>query len=80
MTQGLYIGMARPKSKKAVKEAIAGGMAVYAEATSFHGGEYEGPVDCMPVGEKVVFVGPDPHRDRRFYGTIAMTAKGLKVT
>jgi hypothetical protein len=80
MTQGIFINMHRPKSKKAIKEAIAAGTAVYAEATSFHGGEYDGPVDCMPVGTKVVFVGPDPHRDRRFYGTIAMTEKGLRVT
>lgn len=72
--------MSRPKSKKAIKEAIANGVAVYAEATSFHGGEYEGPVDCAPVGTKIVFVGPDPFTKRNFYGTITVTPTGIKVT
>lgn len=81
MTQGIFINGDRPKSKKAVKEAIAANPAsVRAEATSWHGDEYDGPVSYLPVGSTVVFVGPDPHRDRRFYGTIKVTANGIKVT
>jgi hypothetical protein len=83
MTQGIYINTHRPKSKKAVKEAIAAGLAVYAEGTAnaFHpGSEYDGPVDCAPVGTVITFVGPDPYRDRRFYGTIRVTSSGIKVT
>jgi hypothetical protein len=80
MTQGLFVNMARPRSKKAVKEAIASGTAVYAEATSFYGGEFEGLIYSLPEGEKVVFVGPDPHRDRRFYGTITKKNGLLRVT
>jgi hypothetical protein len=81
MTQGLFIGNRRPKSKKEVKEAIAAGTPeVYAEATSFHGNEFDGRLSDLAVGQQVVFVGPDPHRDRRFYGTVKMTANGLRVT
>lgn len=80
MTQGLFVGMTRPKSKKAVKEAVASGFAVYAEATSLHGGEFEGLIYGLPEGEKVVFVGPDPYRDRRFYGTITKKNGLLRVT
>jgi hypothetical protein len=83
MTQGIYIGNSRPKSKKAIKEAIAAGDDVYAEGTGnafFPGSEYDGPVSEAPVGTKIVFVGPDPHRDRRFYGTITVTANGPKVS
>lgn len=77
MTQGLFINMARPKSKKALKEAIAAEVAVYAEATSFFGNEFDGLIYNLPKTQKVVFVGPDPERDRRFYGTIAWNSKGV---
>lgn len=83
MTQGIYINAHRPKSKKAIKEAIAAGTVVYAEGTGnsfFPGSEYDGPVDCAPVGTVITFVGPDPYRDRRFYGTIKVTPKGIVVT
>lgn len=83
MTQGIRIQGQRPKSKKSVKEAIAAGLAVYAEGTGnvFHPGcEYDGLVSDAPVGTRITFVGPDPYRDRRFYGTITVTDKGVKVT
>lgn len=87
MTQGIFIDGQRPKSKKAIKEALADAALaprVFAEATAniFHpeANEWDGPIVCAPVGTKVVFVGPDPHRDRRFYGTITVTDKGIKVT
>lgn len=78
--QGLYINMARPKTKKAVKEAIANGVAVYAEATSFFGDEFDGLIYNLPEGHKVHFVGPDPTRARNFYGTIIMKGGVLRVT
>lgn len=76
--QGLYVNGQRPKSKKAVREAVASGMLVSIEATSWHGDEYDGSVSGAPVGA-YLFVGPDPHTDRRFYGTITVTAKGVTV-
>lgn len=71
--------MHRPKSKKAVREAIAAGDAVLAEATSFFGDEFGGPIYNLPKGSKVVFAGPDPHTDRRFYGTIEWKGDVLTV-
>ena len=69
--QGIYVNGFRPKSKKAVREAIAAGAIVELEATSFFGNEYGGAVEDAPDGE-YYFVGPDPHTKRNFYGTITV--------
>lgn len=79
MTQGIFIEGRRPKSKKAVREAVEAGLNVRIEATSWHGNEYDGSVENMPIGT-VSFVGPDPERDRRFYGTITRTTNSVKVS
>jgi hypothetical protein len=77
--QGIYIKGRRPKSKKEVKEAVAADPSkVRAEATSAFGNEYDGPVDGLPEGVAVHFVGPDPYTKRNFYGSI--TRKGEKIT
>ena len=77
--QGVFIKNDRPKSKKAIKEAIAANAAsVSLEATSIWGNEWDGPVTEMPEDKPVYFVGPDPHRKRNFYGSI--TRKGNKIT
>lgn len=76
MTQGIYIGGRRPKSKKAVKEvATANPERVIVEATSIFGNEYEGRLSEMPKTNTVTFCGPNPHSDRRFYGTIKWNEK-----
>jgi len=70
--QGIWFdGPRRPKSKKAVKEALAAGERVYLEATSMFGNEPSGLVtgENVPDGQ-FYFVGPDPHTDRRFYGVL----------
>lgn len=78
MTQGIYLNMSRPKSKKAIREALADpNVTIYAEATAFFGNEFEGNIENLPKTSKVVFAGPDPHSNRRFYGTIAWNAKGV---
>ena len=77
--QGITIGYRRPKSKKEVKEAVAADPGnVSLEATSMFGNEYEGPVSEAPQG-RYTFVGPDPYTKRSFYGTITVTASGIKV-
>lgn len=78
MTQGIYVGMARPASKKAIKQAVADGMAVYLEATSIMGNEYDGPVDAAPDGT-YFFVGPDPYRNRKYTGQIIVKAGKVTV-
>lgn len=70
---GIFIGHSRPKSKKAVKLAVAESPAsVVIESTSIMGG-YHGNVENAPDGD-YLFVGPDPYRDRKFYGTITVRA------
>ena len=73
--QGIFVNHARPKSKKAVKEAIAADPSrVSLEATSMFGNEYDGPISEAPRGS-YSFVGPDPYRKRSFYGTITVADK-----
>jgi len=82
MTDGLFIGNRRPASKKALKEAIAENPAnVFVESTSSAFGfpSFSGSLDTLPAGTTVTFVGPDPYRDRRFYGTISRGARGIVV-
>lgn len=82
MTQGIFIGFERPKSKKAIKEAVAANPhSVRLEATSMVGGnEYDGPVDEMPEGRQVTFVGPDPYTKRTFYGNIRRVGNKIMVS
>lgn len=75
--QGIYINNARPKSKAAIKKALAAGDDVALEATSFFGNEYDGLAAAAPDGS-YNFVGPDPHTSRNFYGTL--TIHGGRVT
>ena len=76
--QGLFINGRRPKSKKEVKELVAkfnegdkeAGYSLVIEATSIFGNEYDGSLASAPTGEKITFVGPDPHNSRKFYGSL----------
>ena len=74
--QGVWINGTRPKSKKAIKEALIAGDEVALEATSVFGNEYDGLVTDAPNGD-YTFVGPDPYTKRNFYGTL--TVRGDKV-
>ena len=70
----------RPKSKKAIKEAIAADPSrVQVEATSMFGNEYDGPLSEMPDG-RISFVGPDPYTKRNFYGTIIKSGSTIKIS
>ena len=72
--QGIYIKAygikRRPKSKKEIKEFVDSPECIIVEATAWmpHK-EYDGPLSEMPDGS-ITFVGPNPHSDRRYYGTI----------
>jgi hypothetical protein len=78
--QGIYVDYERPKSKKAVKEAVADDPSrVRIEATSLFGNEYDGSVSDAPDGT-YTFVGPDPYRKRNFYGTIKVAGGKVTVT
>jgi hypothetical protein len=78
---GIFIARKRPQSKKAVKDAVRDiPELVRIENTSLHSGGYDGPVSELPLNKPVHFVGPDPYSNRKFYGTIRRTEKGIKVT
>jgi hypothetical protein len=78
--QGIYINGHRPKSKKAVREAVATNPAsVELEATSLFGNEYGGPVADMPEGETIYIVGPDPFTKRNFYGQVTRKGTAIRV-
>jgi len=74
--QGIFIGHARPKSKKQIKETyLTQPELISLEATSYFGNEYGGPLLGAPKNEPIYFVGPNPHSDRRFYGSITWNPK-----
>lgn len=78
MTQGIFVNGQRPKSKKAVREAVQAGERVSLEATSWFGNEYDGPVCEAPDGT-YFFVGPDPERSRNFFGQVIVKAGKVTV-
>ena len=83
--QGLFINGQRPKSKKAVREALVQDpTSVRIEATSMfgdgYGGEYAGRASDAPIGVPIYFVGPDPYTRRNFYGQLIRTERGFKLT
>lgn len=70
--QGIFIHGRRPKSKKEVREHVAANPRnVRIEATALVHDEYDGSVAHAPDGT-YNFVGPDPERSRKFYGTITV--------
>lgn len=80
MTAGIFIEGRRPKSKKAIREAIANGhiLRTVVENTSMFGG-FSGSIADLAVGQSITFVGPCPYTARNFYGTITRTQKGYTV-
>jgi len=74
---GLFVDGKRPLSKVAIREAILDNPnRVRLEDTSLDH-EYDGKLSLAPNGN-YVFVVPS-HRDRRFYGVIKKSNKGIRV-
>lgn len=83
MSEGIYIGSERPKSKKAIKEAIAETPnKVRVEITSMVAPDAGRTLTLeeLAPGRRYDFVGPDPFTSRKFYGSITKTQTGYKVT
>lgn len=76
---GAYIGNSRPKTKKALREAIAnlGETEVYFDTTSPFSTTSGYSLSQIPVGVKLSVVGPDPHTKRSWYATVSRDANGL---
>jgi hypothetical protein len=78
--QGIFVNDRRPKSKKEVKEfCLTNPSAVSLEATSFFGNEYDGSLANAPDGT-YTFVGPDPARNRKFFGNIVKQHGTIRCT
>ena len=82
MTQGIYVNGERPKTKKALKEAIKnyngkGATSIVLEATSIMENEYGGALIDAP-NSRYYIVGPDPYKSRKWYANI--TKQGNKIT
>ncbi len=88
--QGVFINGRRPKSKKEIVQAIATikgqhgdptreSVRVSLEATSAFGHEYYGSILNAPDGT-YPFVGPDPYRQRNFYGSFYVAGGIIKVS
>ncbi len=78
--QGVYIAGRRPKSKKAIREALkTEPHKVTLERTAFMGNEYGGPVLDMPENVRQTFVGPDPYTSRKFYGSMLRSGTTIKL-
>lgn len=72
MTQGAFVGYSRPKTKKALREAVAADPSeVRLEATSMFGNEYDGSLSDAPTGQTFYVVGPDPYTKRSWYAQVS---------
>jgi hypothetical protein len=80
---GVFVNGRRPKSKKAIKEAIADGTSVRFENTSMHGGDdvivRDGVILDGTLPRGMTIVGPCPYTDRKFYGQVAIGRDGKVV-
>ena len=71
MIHGVYIDGERPRSKRALKLALAEDVCSVAIEDAAHYGLPE-PIEAsmIPEGEEYEVVGPDPYTDRRWTATI----------
>ena len=79
--EGLFISGRRPKSKKAVKEAVATAPeTVTVEVTSMFSDDPGGDItEYVERKGGFTFVGPDPYTKRSFYGTVKVGKTGKLV-
>jgi hypothetical protein len=78
---GVKINGQDPKSKKAIKEAMATAPeTVEFYATSKFQGFWARGDNLVLDGAKLGIVGPCPFKSRKFYGTVEWTPKGIKIS
>jgi hypothetical protein len=69
------------KSKRAAKEAIdKAPETVRVFSTGLLGRSFDGPASEFPEGLNGSVVGPDPYTERKWYGNLIRSQKGLKLT
>jgi hypothetical protein len=80
---GAYVNNQRPKSKKALREALKSNPeTVVFDSTALMGPRAGENITPGQIGEdEVVSVtGPDPYRDRKWYASVKATARGVTIT
>lgn len=82
---GVKINGEHAKSKKAIKDALTSNPAsVLFYTTSPFGRSFSVTADNLDTElnciNKLSIVGPDPFNNRKWYGTVENTAKGIKVS
>lgn len=76
---GAYVNGIRPKSKKALREAMAADPSTVSfdrTAIGFDGSGYQAPAE----GISIQVTGPDPYNDRRWYATVTVKNGVIKVS
>jgi len=78
---GAFVAGRRPASKAALKAALkdAPGTVTFDSTSAFGGGQTYTP-DTIPAGVTLSVCGPDPYRSRKFYASVAIGPKGVKIT
>ena len=78
---GARVFGARPKSKKALREALQSHPGhVELDPTSLYDlDSAPRTVDELTEGTTLYVVGPDPYKDRRWYATVTVTERPRKI-
>lgn len=81
MNVGAYVDGVRPKTKAALKRALAENpAAVTFDGTAPMGPQHEGLSGVnVPEGLSLSVVGPDPYRVRNWYATVKVNVRTGKV-
>jgi hypothetical protein len=79
---GAFIDGYRPKSKKALREALRDAPeTVRFDGTSSMGDQFDGFADSIPEGISLTVAGPDPYTKRSWFATVTRSAEGkVKIT
>lgn len=77
MTGGVYIDGKAPKTKSALKQAIADDpQRVRFYSTSALSARSSFTLDTLPQGQPLSICGPDPHQKRSWYATVQRLSTG----
>jgi hypothetical protein len=80
MTAQAYVNGVKPKTKKALRDAIKGDpRSVSLYDLNMIGNKGTRRADEIVEGEKVSVVGPDAERDRKWYATVVMSNGKVKL-
>jgi hypothetical protein len=71
----------RVSTKKLLREYLkANPTSVTFDPTSMFDDQSDFDGSHIPAGRILTVVGPDPHKNRKWYATVTQTAKGLRVS